>query len=482
MSRLSVKRSEPNGLSVLISGAGIGGLITALECWRVGCNVQVFERNKHTLTHGDSFTVGPSATNGFKYWPEMQQRDDEIRYEPWLAIHHQTGERFRGPISFSEANATRSSGNAPAKGIPQYMRPQFHAMLLEQLEKIGVEIHYGHEVIDYFEDAETKRAGVVLTDGSKLDADLVVAADGVRGASWKLVAGIPVPANSSGSAIWRVAFPARLVEDDPVITERFKFLDNGNSVMEMWTGPDMMAVFWRNKDTMIWSLTHKDTGTAEESWHHYTSVEEVLAYTATIPGWPEYANRVIQATPPNTLLDWKLMWRNPRSQWTSPAGRVIQLGDAAHTFLPSSGNGATQAIEDAFSLAACIATAVAKSEGKPTDIIPDATRVHNLLRFERVSCLQAFGVVNRDKRNTKSAHSDGGKKSAEKFLGRWILEHNPETYAKENYDAALAHIHHGVAFQNTNTPPGMIYKPWTIDGLLEAHERGEPTVLDGDWS
>jgi 2-polyprenyl-6-methoxyphenol hydroxylase-like FAD-dependent oxidoreductase len=48
------------------------------------------------------------------------------------------------------------------------------------------------------------------------------------------------------------------------------------------------------------------------------------------------------------------MWRDPQPQWTIPHGRVIQLGYAAHTFIPSSGNGATQAIEDAVSLSTCL--------------------------------------------------------------------------------------------------------------------------------
>ena len=41
------------------------------------------------------------------------------------------------------------------------------------------------------------------------------------------------------------------------------------------------------------------------------------------------------------------MCRDPQQKWTSPAGRVIQLGDAAHAFLPNSSNGGTQAMEDA---------------------------------------------------------------------------------------------------------------------------------------
>ena len=182
------------------------------------------------------------------------------------------------------------------------------------------------------------------------------------------------------------------------------------------------------------------------------------------------------ATPPDQLVDWKLMWRDPQPKAVSPGGRVVQLGDAAHTFLPTSGNGGTQAIEDAVSLAACLHKAGTK------DKIPDATRVHELLRFERVSCLQAFGVLNRQILSSSSKPKEGSGKAKMPHIGRWIIEHDPEAYALENYEAALAHLQNGEPFQNTNTPPGMVYKPWTIDSLIEAQEKGEPTVLDGDWN
>lgn len=56
----------------------------------------------------------------------------------------------------------------------------------------------------------------------------------------------------------------------------------------------------------------------------------------------------------------------------------MQIGDAAHSFLPSSGNGATQGMEDAVSLAACLQIA-----GKEN--VPWATRVHNKLRLVAIS-------------------------------------------------------------------------------------------------
>lgn len=221
----------------------------------------------------------------------------------------------------------------------------------------------------------------------------------------------------------------------------------------------------------MWSITHPDHGTAEESWSNSVKPEVALDFTSTVPNWPEVANRVIRATPPNSLIDWKLMWRDPQPKWTSPGGHIIQLGDTAHTFLPSSGNGGTQAIEDAVSLATCVAIA-----GK--DRVPDATRVHNLLRFERVSFLQAVGVARQGLRFKGSSE----KQKEPPVPGRWLMDHDAEEYAEEKFEQALAHLTNGSPFHNTNRPSGVQYRPWTIDALIDALEKGEPTILEGDWS
>lgn len=117
----------------------------------------------------------------------------------------------------------------------------------------------------------------------------------------------------------------------------------------------------------------QNRGSSAESWSNLADPETVLETTATIEGWPDYANRLIKATNKDQVHDFKLMWRDHQPCWVSPKGRVVQIGDAAHTFLPSSGHGATQGMEDAVSLATCLQLA-----GK--DNVPMATRVHNKLR------------------------------------------------------------------------------------------------------
>lgn len=99
----------------------------------------------------------------------------------------------------------------------------------------------------------------------------------------------------------------------------------------------------------------------------------MLDCLSQVPDIPGFVKTLIRATPEDGIVDWKLMLRDPQPTMTSPLGRVVQAGDAAHTYLPSSGSGANQGIEDAIYLATCL-----ELGGKEN--IKWATRVHNKLR------------------------------------------------------------------------------------------------------
>lgn len=118
----------------------------------------------------------------------------------------------------------------------------------------------------------------------------------------------------------------------------------------------------------------QDNGSATESWSPDVEpaiVLEVMERQA--PGLHPAVTAILKTAPKGTIVHWNLAWRDLCEDWTSPAGRVVQVGDSAHTFLPTSGNGATQAIEDAITLATCL-----QLGGKSN--VAHATRVYNKLR------------------------------------------------------------------------------------------------------
>lgn len=175
--------------------------------------------------------------------------------------------------------------------------------------------------------------------------------------------------------------------------------------------------------------------------------------------WDPDLVEMMRFVPNGTCIDWSLRWRDPQQQWASKGGRVIQLGDSAHAFFPTSGNGATQACEDALSLSMCLRMA-----GKGKEHI--ATKVHEKLRFERVSTIQKFGVTTRNVLHQVD-FNDPDVPKRQLTMPEWIWSHDPSKYAVENYHNAERHIICGDAFQNTNLWSGFVYEPWTVASEME---------------
>ncbi|KAF5013304.1 hypothetical protein FDECE_683 [Fusarium decemcellulare] len=431
-----------NGISVIVVGSGIGGLSAARELWRIGCKVRVLEKRPQEITTaiitGDRCLLGPSGVLPMRKFPRSMRENDDIGVFPELRVFNYDGTLLaKFPIRellSSSARAELPPGTAPQ----ETSRPRIYAAMLAQLRRVDVAVEHGCEVASYFDDEDGGRAGVELRDGTRLQADLVVAADGLQSQSGKLVYGKEVPLLPVGTAAFRASYSPELAADNALIQETYPADKAPMMCIYLGRPEDMQLFVWRFDHEIGWGAQRK---------------------------LPPAVAEVIRLTPPGEAIDYQISMREPQPTWTSLSGRVIQVGDAAHVYHPSSGAGATQAMEDAASLAECM-------ELSHFDV-PWAARVSNLLRFERTSCIQAFGLYSEAFR---------GKGRDLLRYSRWIVAHDAEDYARRRFAEALAHVQNGTPFKSTNIPPGMDYRPWTVDTLLAQKEKGEPTVLDGDWS
>lgn len=214
---------------------------------------------------------------------------------------------------------------------------------------------------------------VILQDGSTLSADIVVAADGVGSTSHALLSGPQQEPISSGYALYRATYPLEDAMANPVVAAHWKDKVEHLSII---IGPDVHIVIGKNdaRKTMCWLLTHQDIdSSSRESWSATTEASNALKFIPAEDGWAEYLRELVKSTTNNECIDWRLMWRDPQPLWHSPKGRVVQIGDSCHPFLPTSGSGAVMAMEDGFSLATCLQLA-----GK--EKIPLAVQVHNKFR------------------------------------------------------------------------------------------------------
>lgn len=109
----------------------------------------------------------------------------------------------------------------------------------------------------------------------------------------------------------------------------------------------------------------------EESWSFAGDRTDMLK---VVDGWDPVVAAAIAAIPPENIIDWKLLWRDPIKRWVSDNGRIAIAGDAAHPHLPTSGSGAAQAIEDAATLGALMDKLGSKSK------VPTALRAFERLR------------------------------------------------------------------------------------------------------
>ncbi len=158
---------------------------------------------------------------------------------------------------------------------------------------------------------------------------------------------------------------------DPLTKE---FCENGDT-FNGWIGPDVHFLFStiKNGSDCCWVLTHRDEHDIDESWSFPGKLEEVYE---VLKDWDPVCKAIVEKTP--SLVDWKLVYRDPLPTWTSKHARIMLLGDAAHPFLPTSAQGATQAMEDGVTLAVCLRRA-----GK--EHVQAALKTHQEIRYGRLS-------------------------------------------------------------------------------------------------
>ncbi|RDW62912.1 FAD-dependent oxidoreductase [Aspergillus mulundensis] len=471
-------RRPSTGITVLIVGAGMAGLMTALECWRKGHDVVgILERR-------DIIVIQPSAISILHYWPDMLQDLEQDQIHAAVSYETHNGRHIYGPTvpSFNDAEylaARKSPYVAPAQ-----IRRKFYRMLLRQVARCGLRVEYGKTVKEYFEDANAGKGGVIIEAARNIEiarvADIVVAADGLKSSSQILIAGQHIPTKSSGMSIYRTAFDKSLAMQDKLVRKRW---GQSPPVWEYWLGPGMYLGVFIGNDIVSYGFTPRDNvveGSATESWEPNTDPETVArAMLSGAPDWDPAVIALVRTAPRGSIVHWPLLWRDLRREWTSPSGRVVQVGDSAHSFIPTSGNGASQALEDAITLATCLQLA-----GDP-EHAGLGSKVYNLLRYERVSCAQKMSFVNSQLKT--DTDWDAIWKDPAKIRTRfpaWIFKHDPEAYGYEKFGEAFAHLTTGSEFANTNFPPGHAFRAWTVDEVWRDIESGKRVedLLDRDWS
>ncbi|THW56223.1 putative MAK1-like monooxygenase [Aureobasidium pullulans] len=402
--------------TALTVGKGFGGLTAAIECHRRGHDVSIYESFIELKVLGDIISFGSNAGRIFRRWHYKSGDRVSDRLRPLsidLRNHGFDIYKWTGEFVINQPSP-KADPEAP---VFNGHRGELHTVVFEYArDELGIPIHLGKRIQKYFED--DKQAGIVLEDGEKVHADVVIGSDGVRSKARELVLGYDDRPKASGYAVFRAWFPNTDMMADP---RTRKFCEHGDT-FQGWIGPDVHFLFSTIKGgkDCCWVMTHRDDKDIEESWSLPGNMEDVYK---VIDGWDPLCKAIVEKTP--SCVDWKLVYRDPLSRWVSDNGRTSLLGDSAHPFLPTSAQGATQAMEDGVTLAYCLRVA-----GKAQ--IPAALRAFQDIRYERVKAVQKTGETTRDmwhKADWDRVKEDP--KSVQMPREDWIHGHDAETHVSQ---------------------------------------------------
>jgi len=405
------------GIDVIVVGAGFGGIACAIECKRKGHRVMILEKVHQLKQLGDMLSFGINAGRIMARWGIHEKLWSISRLAGELQIHDYLG----GLIQVQKLPL-------PLFGAYSYSghRGLIHEILIEHAKSLGIEIRTGHQVVEYWEDEASGKAGVKIQTGETFDADVVVAADGIKSLARKYVIGYQDNSKPSGYAIYRAWFDAEEhgVTKDPMTD----FMTIDGDQFQVWTGKDMhfIAVSTGGGKTMCLLITHKDNTAVDGEWSFPGKIEDVLDL---VKDWDPRCAALVSKAP--SCIDWKLLVHDPLPTWVSKSGRVVLIGDAAHPFLPSSVQGASQAIEDATTLAITL-----KLAGKDNVVL--GTRTWESIRYQRVRDAQLIGETTRDKWHGAKAGDSG--KSFELPMPEWLMAFDAEAHAYATYDGIARSI------------------------------------------
>lgn len=338
----------------IIVGGGVGGLSAGIALSGLGIECAIYERADRIGLGGTGLTLWPNALRALEKLglgaAVLRHADPLVRGE----VLTWRGGRL---TTVDLAEIARRSG----RPLVCLRRADLYGELLARIG--GVPIHTGRRCISYAH----RRTGVVarFDDGGEAEADILVAADGIRSRLRHVLLGAD-PLRYVGWMTWRgVArlpagtFPSGLYRE---------FFGRGSR----------FGIFAIRDDLVYWYGT---LSTAADDRPPIDPAHKAEAI-AHFRDWPAPAVTVIGATADGDLVRTGVYDTEALPRWTD--GRAAVLGDAAHPMTPDLGQGACQAIEDSL----CLAEAVAAEPG------PAAA----LARYEAAGLARTAGLVARSRR------------------------------------------------------------------------------------
>lgn len=315
-------------MRVIVIGAGIAGLTTAIALRAKGLDVTVLEQTDGLKEIGAGIQI---ASNGS------------------LVLRHlglEEGLRSVGiaPLAYDyrdmETGAQLFTAPLGPEAAERYGAPLYHVHRADLIALLAGAlppgtIRYGIRCEQIGQDGDA--AWVKLASGETVRGDVLVGADGIHSAVRGWLRG-PEEKQSAHILMWRSLIPAeRLthVRLDPLCNQ--------------WFGPGRTVISYWVRRKQLYSVLASVPATEvhRESWTDSGDIDDMRrSFANSEPRLQALLDEV------KSCFITGMFYRDPIDRWTH--GRITLLGDAAHPMVPFLAQGACQGIEDAWVLATCL--------------------------------------------------------------------------------------------------------------------------------
>jgi len=334
-------------MKIMIIGAGIGGLTTALHLHKAGFDVHIYEAAKEIKPLGVGINLLPHAVRVLTNLGLQQALEKIAVATSELIYFNKLGQQI-----WQEPR-----GKFAGYAWPQFSlhRGQFQLLLYEAVKKeVGEKnIHTGHRLQHCENKSNTVTATFICNDTDNTivteEADLLIGADGIHSVARKQFYPAEGAPRFSGIILHRGTTLAK-----PFLSGSSMFMA-GYADQKFVAYPITSAVDVNGLQRINWIADIKvnaDENIQIQDWNRKADIQKLLLHFQSWQfDWLDIPALIKGA---EAVYEFPMSDRDPLPRWSFD--RITLLGDAAHPMYPIGSNGASQAILDAESIATALST------------------------------------------------------------------------------------------------------------------------------